>query len=122
MPVAEAALEGAAIWDMLGAQVRHLEAQLPKAGHATGVNKYLALMTRMGWSVEEAFPREHEEMIHCLKCFLVDQVLSYPYWDTATKEVAVTSHPRSKHEKNTSTKDFRACVSALARSCTRQSS
>ena len=78
------------IWDMLGEQVQHLHKQLPRAGHTTGVNRYLALAARTNRTLNQMFPREPKQMADNLERFMVDCVLSYVYWDASTATMRTT--------------------------------
>ena len=80
------------LWNMLDGQVRHLEKQLPQAGHTTGVNQYLKLLQRARQPLSVGFVEDPALMEENIKRFMVDCVLTYPFQDTATGKM-VTKKP-----------------------------
>jgi hypothetical protein len=72
--------EPSQLWSMLGTQVSHVTHQLPRAGHKTGVTKYLKLMERAGVPLRVGLPDTADAMAENLKRFMVDEVISYPVW------------------------------------------
>ena len=77
-------LHGPALWDMLGGQVQHLKNQMKGSGTTTGVRHYLRLALSAGRSLDDMFPEDEYKMVANLQRFLLDCVLSYPYWDETT--------------------------------------
>ena len=84
-------VQGNAVWDMLGRNLHHVEQQLPRAAHTTGVNRYLELANATGRAVADMLPQDGASMVENLKRYMMHLVMSYPYTHAATGALEVTA-------------------------------